>query len=418
MPTFQIPYGKTHLPLTLPDDRPVTLIAPNEIAPAADPVACVRSALDDPVGGLGLDCVTGARSAAIAIADKTRPLPSEVLYPLLGRLESTGIPPNAITLLIATGAHAPMLPDEFDRVLPADLIERYPVYSHDCDDTTNLVGRGATERGTPVLVNARFYEADLRIVVGNLEPHQFMGYSGGVKSAAIGLAGRETINANHKLMRDPAASLGCYDGNPARIDLEEIGRRMGVHVAVNLILTRDKQIARVLAGDPVGVMRAGIPVVRDLVVAKVPALLDMVIASPGGHPKDICLYQAQKALAHAALITRDGGTVIVVAACPECTGSTAYDRFITGMPSHAAVLERFEREPFRLGPHKAFQIARDASRVDTILVSEMDPGHVRQLLLTPARSLTDAVEAVLDRLPSNARIGVMPAANATVPMLP
>jgi nickel-dependent lactate racemase len=417
MPTFHLPYGKTFLPVLLPDDRSVILIAPNEIPRARDPVATVERALDEPVGGVGLDCVAGARSAAIAIADKTRPLPADALRPLLARLERMGIGPDAITLLIATGTHAPILPDEFEMVLPADLVPRYAVVSHDCDSDADLVELGSTERGTPVWVNRRFREVDLRIVVGNLEPHQFMGYSGGVKGAAIGLAGRKTINTNHKLMRDPAACLGRYEGNPARADVEEIGRLMGVHVALNLILTRDKHIARVVAGDPVAVMQVGIPLVRELVEVRVPARLDLVIASPGGHPKDINLYQAQKALAHAALVTRDGGTVIVVAACPEGTGSAAYDRFMEGMPSHAAVLERFEHEPFQLGPHKAFQIARDANRVNTVLVSDMDAEHVRRLLLTPARDLSDAVCAALDRLSPDARIGIMPAANATVPML-
>jgi nickel-dependent lactate racemase len=417
MPTFQIPYGKTHLPVVLPDDRSVVLIAPNDIPRVRDPWASVKRALDEPVGGVGLDYVAEARSAAIAIADKTRPLPADALRPLLARLEHMGIAPDAITLLIATGTHAPMQPDEFEDVLPADLIARYCVASHDCDDDANLVNLGSTERGTPVLVNRRFHDADLRIVVGNLEPHQFMGYSGGVKSAAIGLAGRATITTNHKFMLEPAACLGRYEGNPVRADVEDIGRLMDVHVAVNLILTRDKHIARVIAGDPVAVMHVGIPLVRELVQVPVPARLDLVLASPGGHPKDICLYKAQKALAHAALITRDGGTVIVAAACPEGTGSAAYDRFMEGMSSHEAVLRRFEHEPFQLGPHKAFQIARDATRVNTVLVSDMDAEHVRRLLLTPAHDLAETVRAALDRLPPDARIGIMPVANATIPVL-
>ena len=78
-------------------------------------------------------------------------------------------------------------------------------------------------------VNRTYHEADLRIVVGDIEPHQFPGFSGGVKSAAIGLAGKATMNTNHAMMSDPKAQIGRYDDNPCRQDIEEIGQMMGVH---------------------------------------------------------------------------------------------------------------------------------------------------------------------------------------------
>ena len=153
-----------------------------------------------------------------------------------------------------------------------------------------------------------FGQADLRIVVGNLEPHQFMGFSGGVKTAAIGLGGRDTINQNHALMLDPHSDLARYDDNPARQDVEEAGRLIGVHFALNVVINESKQIVRVLAGDPRAVMQEGMPLVLQIYQVRVAAPFDVLIASPGGHPKDINLYQAQKALGHAARVTRKGGS--------------------------------------------------------------------------------------------------------------
>ncbi len=403
---INIPYGKTHLTVELPQ---ATVIAPREKAPAANVVELVKTALAAPVGDAHLH---KAESVAIAISDKTRPIPHAAIYPLLAQLETQGIAPGAVTLTIATGTHAPMTPDEFGKILPDDILARYRVVSHDCD-ADDMAYLGATQRGTPVWANRIFAEAQLRIVVGNLEPHQFMGFSGGVKSAAIGLAGRETINTNHALMRHPDSRLGCYEENPARQDVEEIGKLFGIHFALNAILNRDKRIVDVLAGDPAQVMQVGIPMVRDIVEVPVEAPFDVIITSPGGHPKDINLYQAQKALAHATLIMKEGGTVILVAACPEGTGSDKYEQWLNGMTSHQAVVERFNREEFRLGPHKAFQISRDALRVNVILLSEMASDFVKKLLLTPAHSLDEAIA----NLSSTARIGIMPAANATVPVL-
>jgi len=418
VPTFDIPYGRGTLTFRLQAGLTVEVVAPRDVPPASNPLGVVEKALATPVGGTRLESFRTARSAAIAINDKTRPVPhAHLLPPLLRRLKDLGIPPQATRLVIATGLHPRMSPEEFPHVLPQDLIARYPVMCHDADDEENLVYLGTSSRGTPIWVNRSFAEADLRIVVGNIEPHQFEGFSGGVKTAAIGLGGRRTIDRNHAMVVDPRASLGRYADNPARQDVEEIGRRIGVHFALNAVLNWRKEIVTALAGEPRAVMEAGIPLSRQVCQVPVTSPFDLVIASPGGLPKDLNFYQSQKALAHASRVTRDGGTVILVAACPEGCGDPAYETWISNMHSHEEVLARFPQEEFRVGPHKAFLVARDAVRVRVILVSEMEPEQVRRLLLTPARDLHHALEIAARTLPSDARVGVMPRASSTIPYI-
>ncbi len=416
MPEFTVPYGKSYLSFSLPDHLEIEVVEPPSAPAVSDPIGAVEMALDTPVGGVELAGFRDARSAAIAINDKTRPVPHEhLLPPLLRRLEGLGLSPEAITLIIATGTHPPMPPEEYGRVVPKEVLDRYPIVCHDADNQGGLLHLGTTSRGTPVWVNRQFVETDLRIVVGNIEPHQFQGFSGGVKSAAIGLAGRETVNHNHAMMTDPLSQLGRYNDNPARQDVEEIGRLIGVHLALNAILNEKKKIVHVVAGEPTAVMEIGIPLSRKVCQVAVAAPFDLIIASPGGHPKDINVYQAQKALAHANLITRDGGMVILAAACPEGSGSRNYEVWMEGVHSYEEVLNRFEREGFRVGPHKAFQIARDAARVRVLLVSDMDPDFVRYLLLTPASGVDEALVTTLADLPAGARVGIMPRALSTIP---
>jgi len=142
-------------------------------------------------------------------------------------------------------------------------------------------------------------------VVGDIELHHFAGFSGGVKSAAIGLCGRQTINANHHLLLDQYSTIGEYDNNPLRQDIEEIGEMIGVNYALNAVLTENKEIIEVFFGDPIAVMRAGIELVKELTLVPVDDLYDLVIASAGGFPKDINLYQSQKAMTHAARFYRE-----------------------------------------------------------------------------------------------------------------
>ncbi len=413
-----IPYGKTELRFSLPPAWQVEVIAPPKAQRAEAPYRAVEYALKNPVGGLGLETFRGAKTAAIAINDKTRPVPHQhLLPPLLQALHEIGLPAPAITLLIATGTHPPMPPDEFTRVLPEEIVRRYPVLSHDSEDRAALAYLGQTTRGTPVWVNRAYASADLRIVVGNIEPHQFQGFSGGVKSAAIGLAGRDTINHNHALMTAPGSELGAYTGNPARQDVEEIGRIIGVHFALNAVLNLQKEIVRVIAGDPWAVMQTGIPLAREICQVTVREPYDLVIASPGGLPKDINLYQAQKGLAHAVRALRPGGVVVLAAACREGTGSQGYEAWIKDKTSLAEVLRRFASEGFRVGPHKAWQLARDASRFRTFLISDMDPDFVRSLLLTPAADISTALDLAGLDTHRPLRVGILPYANATIPEL-
>jgi nickel-dependent lactate racemase len=419
MVEFRIPYGRTQLTVRLDDSYHTELLAPARVEPLADTVQAVRDALSRPVGGVRLTDFARARSVAIAISDKTRPVPHAILLPpLLQALDNLGILPGAITLIVATGLHAPMQEAEFADILPADILARYRVISHNVAATEELVSFGKTRLGTPVQVNRQFAQADLRLVVGNLEPHQFMGFSGGVKTAAIGLGGRDTVNQNHALMLDPRSVLARYEDNPARMDVEEIGQIIGIHFALNAVINESKQIVRVLAGEPRAVMREGIPLVLEIYQVAATAPFDLLIASPGGHPKDINLYQAQKALGHAARVTRPGGLIILVAACPEGTGSRSYEDWVTGMGSHEDVLERFQREGFRIGPHKAFQIARDAVGRCVLIVTQMAPELVEKLLLRYCASLNEALAFGLKHLPRGARIGIMPWANATIPEPP
>jgi nickel-dependent lactate racemase len=419
MTIYRLPYGPAHLDCDLTRaaaaGHAIELVEPAPAEAAPDPVAEVAQALD----GVVLPAYGGG-GCAIAINDRTRPVPHGALLPaLVGRLARAGVPERDVLFIIATGTHPATPAAQFGDTVPAGILGRYRVVSHDAHDEAGLTDLGFTARGTPIWINREYLARPWRVVVGVIEPHQFVGFSGGVKSAAIGLAGYATVGHNHSMMSHPLAQLGRYDDNPCRQDIEEIGARIGIQLALNVILGDGKRIVRALAGPPLDVMRRGIPLVRRLNQVEVAAPFDLLIVSPGGHPKDVNVYQAQKALAHAALVARPGATVLVAAACPDGSGSRAYEDWVgqPGITSHADVIARFAAEGYRIGPHKAYQIARDASRVAVRWHTAMAPGAAARLLLEPAGDLQAAIDGAVGRLAPGSRIGVLPRANATIPVL-
>lgn len=416
MTAFTLPYDNKQLVIELPDTYQVDQLLPLPGNVLENPEKSIAEAISSPIGDIDWQAVRGAKTVGIAINDKTRPVPKpNPVKHLLEHLEKLGYPSENITLFIGSGTHPPMTTAGLSRILHPTILDRYHVVVHDCDHSP-MVDLGKTELGNPVQINADFYHCDLKISVGNIEPHHFMGFSGGVKTAAIGLASRRTIAANHINLTHPQARTGVYHKNPLRQEVEAIGQKAGVHFSLGTILDEEKHILNIFFGEPIEVMAAAMPIVRRLFGVSVPKLYDVVIASPGGAPKDINLYQSQKALTHAARITRDGGWVILLAACPEGSGSQAYEDYITQAESHQSIIDHFSRGYFKVGPHKALQIATEAIRVNIVLVSDLPPQTVKNWKLNPGQpeNVNSVIGSILPKVPDKARVAILPAATRTM----
>jgi lactate racemase len=413
---YFLPYGTGQIIIELPDGMTVDVLVPDSQKPIEDIEQTLLEGFQNPLGNKNLEGFHDANSIGIAINDKTRPLPKpNPLEFLLNYLDTLGIDHQQITLFVGSGTHAPMTEAELRNMLGDEIVNAYPIIAHNCDHSP-LINLGITSYGTPVFINEDFYRCDLKITVGNIEPHHFMGFSGGVKTAAIGLAGRETITINHAMLIQDNTRSGLFQSNPMRRDIEEIGNKTDIHFSLGIILDEDKHILQAFFGEPIPVMQAAVPIVRQIFGVEVEKSYDLVIASPGGSPKDINLYQAQKGMTHASRITKDGGWVILLAACPEGSGSKAFEDYVIHTKSHEDTLKEFNQGYFEVGPHKAFQIAREAVRVNILLVSDIPAGLVSQWKLTPStpEGINRVIKAIISKLPKRPRIAILPAATRTM----
>ena len=350
MTNIELRYDETIIKSTLPFEH-VDILLPREQFPEKEARILIKDSFKQPFlrgNSPPNEADFGGKNIAIAINDQTRPLPHAMLLPvLLEFLIEKGAEASNIQFNIATGTHRKLTQPEILQVLPGNLHQMYRFCCHDCDAQDELVYLGETPQNTPVCINRSFYQADVKILVGNIEPHHFMGFSGGYKTASIGLTGRKTIETNHAMLPDPKAKLGHFYDNPMRKDVEDIGRMIGVDYALNIVMNDQKQILHVLWGDPYAVMEAGVPLALQgsrIDKKESECRYDLVIASAGGYPKDINLYQAQKAITNACLFSKKGGVIILVAGCRNGAGNQKFKDYARQASSWETVLEDFPQE--------------------------------------------------------------------------
>ena len=408
-------FGKTFQEVTLPRENLLEVLNANQVPVELTGQAEVARALAEPIGAPALeDVVCAGEKIAIITSDITRPCPTwQILPPVLDRLYKAGIAREDITLVFALGSHRHHTPQEMERLAGQRGWEEIRCVD---SDPENCVRMGVTRRGTPVDITRVVAEADRRICLGNIEYHYFAGYSGGAKAVMPGVSTREAIQANHTMMILPQAHAGRLEGNPLREDIEEAGGICGIDYIVNVVLDEHKQIIRAVAGDVTRAHRAGCAFLDRLYRKELEQKADIVLVSQGGAPKDLNLYQTQKALDNAKHAVRDGGIIILIGSCKEGLGEKVFGQWIREAKTARDLVERVKRN-FQLGGHKAAAIAMVLEKAEVFLVSEMEEELVRKSFLQPFTSAQEAFDEAIRRLGEDATVIAMPSGGSTLPCL-
>lgn len=397
----------------IPDHCVQQVLLPNDVKRELTGEDEVRRALADPVGTPALkEIVKAGETVAIVTSDITRPMPTYKVMPaLLDELYEAGIRPEDITLVFALGSHRPHTEEETRKLAGERAFSEIRCVDSDAADCVHL---GVTTAGTPVDITRTVAEADRRICLGNIEYHYFAGYSGGAKAIMPGVSTREAIQSNHSMMVREEACAGNLDTNPLRKDIEEAAAICGVDFIVNVVLDEHKEIIRAVAGDVTAAHREGCAFLDALYQKKIEKRADIVIVSQGGAPKDLNLYQTQKALDNAKHAVRDGGIVILVGSCKEGLGESVFEEWLTSAQKSRDLIDRIQRE-FRLGGHKAAAIAMVLEHAEIYLVSDLEPEFVKTLFMTPFATVQEAYDAAAAKLGETPTVLVMPYGGSTLP---
>lgn len=387
----------------LPNEVEVGLTGPDE----------VRRALAAPIGKKPLrEYDLAGKKIAVVTSDISRPMPSyKVLPALLNELNAAGAADENITVVFALGSHRGHTEEEKRHLVSDAVYDRVRCIDANAEHCVHL---GTTSRGTPADIFDVVADADFRICLGNIEFHYFAGYSGGMKAIMPGVSTRSAIRQNHSHMVEDGSYAGHLEGNPVREDIEEVARFCPVDYIVNVVLDAHKEIIKAVAGDVVAAHREGCRFLDRLYKVTIPRRADIVIVSAGGFPKDMNMYQAQKALDNAKHAVRDGGIIIWVASCSEGLGEKHFEEWMTGHEKSEDMIPHIRRD-FILGGHKAAAIALVLQKAKVMLVSDLTDDFARSVFMDPKPSVQAALADALRQLGADASVIVMPWGGSTLP---
>jgi nickel-dependent lactate racemase len=422
MKQVNLAYGRKGLVVNLPDA--VEVIYPRFVPGLIDETASLRQALRQPIGSPALANLVKAQDQVVIVhTDITRATPNRRILPiLLDELQESGIASENITLLNGLGTHRKQTESELREMLGGEIVDRYRCLQHDCQDDTNLVSLGVTSLGHPVRVNRTYLEADVRILTGFIEPHFFAGFSGGPKAILPSLAGVESVYTNHGLsmIANPNATWGITNGNPIWEEMREVALRTHPTFLLNVALNVRREITGVFAGELLLAYAAGCDFVQEHAMAPVASPYDIVLTTNSGYPLDQNLYQSVKGMSAASQVVRQGGAIIMAAACEDgLPAHGLYAELLRRGGSPQGVLAMISQPGFIAQDQWQVQIqAQIQSRAEVFVFSDgLTDSQIAGALFTPCRDIAAEIQRLLDRYGPQARICVLPEGPQTIPYL-
>lgn len=415
MKSLSLKIDSRSVEINIPEKNIIGILKPRITPSLFDVNSAIIRSLINPISCLPLaEMVREKEKIVILASDITRPVPTRlILRPLLEHLVDIGIYKDKIEIIFGLGTHRKHSEEEKELLVGKYVYDNFNCIDHDIDD---CVFAGLTSRGTPVEVNNRLVSSDFIIATGNIEYHYMAGYSGGGKALFPGVCSKASIESNHSLMLHPNCKSGNLVDNPMRRDIEEASKIVGLDFIVNVVVDENKQILGVFSGDPIQAHKEGAKFVDYMYKSNIKEKADIVIASCGGFPKDINLYQAQKGLENASYAVKKGGSIVFIASCKEEFGNKVFEEWMTKAENIQEPIDMIN-ERFVLGGHKAAAICKIIENSDIFMYSDMDYKLIESIFMKPIVSIEETINNLIDKYGEHSKILLMPYSSLTLPCM-
>lgn len=427
MINMKMKYGDEEILVEIPLENYLGTIKGQNSIVQDDEGDVIRESLDNPINSDKLENIVKAGDKiCIVVSDVTRLWQKMSTYMpfIVEKLKIAGIDDKDITFISSTGSHRAQSDEEHKLLIGEELHNKFKIIDHNSFDKNNIVKIGETTYGTPVEINKLAYESDHIIITGAVVYHDLAGFGGGRKSILPGISSYESIMSNHALAlgeedgsgSNPNIACGSIECNPIHLDMVEAAKMVKPSFLFNVIMSSDGKIVNAVSGDYIEAHNVGMEIVREIDSYEIKEKADLVIASLGGYPKDLNLYQATKGLSNAKEAIRDGGYVILLCRCEEGYGSNDLHEIVSDYEDNYD-REMAIRDRFTVARYIGFDMAQSAVKYNIILVSEIEKLSLKKAGINVVNTLDDALDIVYSNLGKNIKTYLMPNSGSTLPVL-
>ncbi len=409
-----VPYGKDgSMAAVLADDTAVEFLEANDVE-IGNENENIKAAIQAPINSKSFtDFLSDAKKVLVIVNDATRPTPTKkILEFIFDDLKQTDY-----NFIIATGAHRGPSEEEYVQIFG----DYYPqvkdrIIVHDARKSEEMVYLGDSSNGTPMNVNKAGVEADKIIIISSVEPHYFAGYTGGRKSFLPGIAGYDTITANHKLALVPEAKALALEGNPVHEDMIDAIKTVKQEIfSIMTVLDKHHKVYATCCGHIHDSFYAAIDQANEVFAAPLKEKADIVV-SVVKFPQDIDLYQAQKGIDNAKLALKENGIMILVAKCRCGIGGKAFADLLGSSDTPQGALDTIEKG-YVLGYHKAAKMAEIGLWAQMWGVTDVEPEQMSKLFIKPFSKLQAALDAAIEEKGKDASVLFLMDGGLTVPLV-
>ena len=402
-------YGDKELTLNFPTGWEVEVLGPKDAPVLSD--TQIEKAFAEPIGTSRIsELAKGKKSAAVVVDDLSRPTPAAEVIPfLLRELASAGVPKSEIRFVVGGGSHRPLTDEEVAKKIGVAVAGEYEATSHDFM-SGDLRALGNLSNGMPIYLNRVIADADFKICLGGIYPHGSVGFGGGAKLVVPGIAGFATMFYFHTFSPGRGHAVIERKGSePDHRDFaEEVAGVLGLDVIVNTVLNSRREICGLFVGDYVQAHRKGAHFALDTYGTEIPETsrkeTDLVVLNC--YPLDSDPIQTGKAL----WATRYFEKAYKMALNPASDG-ICYHGLFEEIDYARFLQQRAERTQSELpSPQLGTQ---DQLHVwsEHFLVDDFYKKHPGALLF---RDLDELIGLFAERLPSQAKVAVLPSAGIQV----
>ncbi len=418
----KLAYGKKGLEWEIPEGYHTDIIEPEWVEGLKDQIGAVTMALNSPIKSKPLKYLAGKETKiAVIFSDITRATPYDIIVPALLR-ELEHVQPDNITFFCATGTHRPAPKQELETILGKEIANSYRIIQNDTNDKSLFIHTGNTSSGNEIWINRELAACDLKILTGFIEPHFFMGFSGGGKAVMPGMALLQTIRYNHsiEMLENDNARWGITEGNPLWEDVQEAAELLPDLFLLNITLNKNKEITGVYAGDLCSAHKKGCAFAKETAMVPVDRPYDLVITSNSGYPLDLNIYQSVKGMSAAMQVVKKGGDILIAAECWDGTpANTDYERILAAVNSIDELYDYIKKyeEDLQDTWQVFFQVIIQQRAHVSLYTDKLDNEIVRRALFDPVKDPEELIREILKKHGPDARVCVLPEGPQTIPYI-